>query len=92
VDPPPGAGVARQAAVVQAAGFAAEASGVPFEAALARARTLSGGRQAPVLVEATTIGGREDALPSGFDYTAPGNLVLTSIGLRTPLTCENATG
>ena len=27
-------------------------------------------------VEATTIGGREDALPTGFNYTAPANLVL----------------
>jgi ABC-2 type transport system permease protein len=67
--------VARQAAVVQAATFAAEASGVPFDAALARARTLSG-EQPQVRVEATTIGARPDALPSGFNYTAPSNLVL----------------
>jgi ABC-2 type transport system permease protein len=67
--------VTRQAAIVQAAGFAAETSRVPFDAALARARTLSG-EQPQVRVEATTVGGREDALPSGFNYTAPSNLVL----------------
>jgi ABC-2 type transport system permease protein len=67
--------VAGQAAEVRAASFAAEASGVPFDTALARARALADG-QAQVRVEATTIGGREDALPTGFNYTAPANLVL----------------
>ena len=69
------AAVTRQAAIVQAARFAAGTAGVSFDAALARARTL-GGEQEQVRVEATTIGGREDALPSGFNYTAPSNLVL----------------
>jgi ABC-2 type transport system permease protein len=69
------AAVARQAAVVQAARFAEGTAGVPFDAALARARAL-GGRQEQVRVEATSIGGREHALPSGFNYTAPSNLVL----------------
>jgi ABC-2 type transport system permease protein len=67
--------VARQAAEVKAAGFAAETGGVPFDTALARARALAGD-QAAVRVEATTVGGREDALPTGFNYTAPANLVL----------------
>jgi ABC-2 type transport system permease protein len=67
--------VARQAAEVKAARFAADSAGVPFDTALARARTLAGS-QAQVRVEATTIGGREDALPTGFNYTAPANLVL----------------
>jgi ABC-2 type transport system permease protein len=69
------AAVARQAAVVRAARFAAGTAGVSFDAALGRARTL-GGQQQQVRVEATTIGGRENALPSGFNYTAPANLVL----------------
>jgi ABC-2 type transport system permease protein len=74
------AAVARQAAIVQAARFAAGTAGVPFDAALARARVL-GGEQEQVRVQTTTIGGRENALPSGFNYTAPSNLVLTRIGL-----------
>ena len=69
------AAVTRQAAIVRAARFAAGSAGVPFDAALARARVLSG-EQEQVRVEATTIGGRENALPSGFNYTAPSNLVL----------------
>jgi ABC-2 type transport system permease protein len=69
------AAVARQAAIVQAARFAAGTAGVSFDAALARARALSG-EQEQVRVEPTTIGGRENALPSGFNYTAPSNLVL----------------
>jgi ABC-2 type transport system permease protein len=67
--------VARQAAEVKAARFAADNAGVPFDTALARARTLSALPE-QVRVEATTIGGREDALPTGFNYTAPANLVL----------------
>jgi ABC-2 type transport system permease protein len=67
--------VARQAAALKAARFAAETSGTPFDAALARARALAAVQQ-PVRVEATTLGGREDALPTGFNYTAPANLVL----------------
>ena len=67
--------VARQAAEVKAARFAAEQAGVPFDTALARARALADGQE-QVRVEATTIGGREDALPTGFNYTAPANLVL----------------
>jgi ABC-2 type transport system permease protein len=67
--------VARQAAEVKAARFAAENAGVPFDTALARARALSALPE-QVRVEATTIGGREDALPTGFNYTAPANLVL----------------
>jgi ABC-2 type transport system permease protein len=73
------AAVTRQAAMVQAARFAAGTAGVPFDAALARARTLAG-QQEQVRVEATTVGGREDALPSGFNYTAPSNLVLSRLG------------
>jgi ABC-2 type transport system permease protein len=69
------AATSRQAAMVQAARFAATTAGVPFDAALARARALAGGQQ-QVRVEATTIGGRQDALPSGFNYTAPSTLVL----------------
>jgi len=69
------AAVTRQAAIVQAARFAAGTAGVSFDAALARARTL-GGEQEQVRVEATTLGGREEALPDGFNYTAPANLVL----------------
>jgi ABC-2 type transport system permease protein len=69
------AAVARQAAVARAAQFAAESAGVPFDTALARARTLADGQE-QVKVEATTLGGREDALPTGFNYTAPANLVL----------------
>jgi ABC-2 type transport system permease protein len=69
------AAVSRQAAMVQAARFAEGTAGVSFDAALARARALSG-EQEQVRVESTTIGGREDALPSGFNYTAPSNLVL----------------
>jgi len=67
--------VARQAAEVKAARFAADNAGVPFDTALARARALSVLPE-QVRVEATTIGGREDALPTGFNYTAPANLVL----------------
>jgi ABC-2 type transport system permease protein len=67
--------VARQAAEVKAARFAADEAGSPFDAALARARALAGGQER-LAVEATTIGGREDALPTGFNYTAPANLVL----------------
>ena len=70
-----GAVVARQAAQVTAARFAAETAGVPFDTALVRARALDAG-QPQVRVEATTVGGREDALPTGFNYTAPANLVL----------------
>jgi len=69
------AAVARQAAAVRAAQLTAEIAGVPFDTALARARTLAAG-QARVRVEAATFGGREDALPTGFNYTAPANLVL----------------
>jgi hypothetical protein len=47
--------VARQAAEVKAARFAAEEAGVPFDAALARARALAAGQQR-LAVEATTIG------------------------------------
>jgi ABC-2 type transport system permease protein len=67
--------VARQAAQVRAARFAAEEAGVPFDTAMARARALSD-RQPQVRVDATTVGGRTDALPTGFNYTAPANLVL----------------
>jgi ABC-2 type transport system permease protein len=67
--------VARQAAEVGAARFAAENADVPFDTALTRARALAGDQQ-QVRVEATTVGGREDALPTGFNYTAPANLVL----------------
>jgi len=67
--------VARQAAQVKAARFAADHAGVGFDTALARARALSALPE-QVRVEATTIGGREDALPTGFNYTAPANLVL----------------
>jgi ABC-2 type transport system permease protein len=84
------AAVARQATVVQAARFAAATAHVSFDAALGRAPTL-GGQQRQVRVEATTIGGREDALPSGFNYTAPSNLVLTRVGLHMRFTCENTT-
>ena len=72
--------VARQAAEVKAARFAAEEAGSPFDAALARARALAALPER-LAVEATTIGGREDALPTGFNYTAPANLVLTRFGL-----------
>jgi ABC-2 type transport system permease protein len=68
--------VARQAAEVKAAGFAAGQRGVPFDTALARARALAAQGVDQVRVEATTIGGREEALPNGFNYTAPANLVL----------------
>jgi ABC-2 type transport system permease protein len=67
--------VARQAAQVKAARFAAGTAGVPFDTALARARARQRG-QPQVRVAATTVGGREDALPTGFNYTAPANLVL----------------
>jgi ABC-2 type transport system permease protein len=67
--------VARQAAEVKAARLAAETAGVPFDSALARARALAA-TQPQVRVQATTVGGREDALPAGFNYTAPANLVL----------------
>jgi len=72
--------VARQAAELKAARFAAAQRGVAFDTALARARALATS-QAPVRVAATTIGGSEDALPTGFNYTAPANLVLTRLGL-----------
>lgn len=67
--------VARQAAEVKAARFAADNAEVPFDTALASARVLAASQE-QVRVEATTIGGREDALPTGFNYTAPANLVL----------------
>jgi ABC-2 type transport system permease protein len=67
--------VARQAAEVKAARLAAETAGVPFDTALDRAQALAA-TQPQVRVEATTVGGREDALPTGFNYTAPANLVL----------------
>ena len=76
------AAVTRQAATVQAAQFAAGVSGAPFDAALARARSSAASAQ-QVRVEATTLGGREEALPDGFNYTAPANLVLTRFGLET---------
>jgi ABC-2 type transport system permease protein len=69
------AAVTRQAAAVQAAQFAAGVSGAPFDATLARARSSAASAQ-QVRVEATTLGGREQALPDGFNYTAPANLVL----------------
>jgi ABC-2 type transport system permease protein len=69
------AAVARQVAAVRVAQLTAETAGVPFHTALARARALAAGQE-QVTVEAATIGGREDALPTGFDYTAPANLVL----------------
>jgi ABC-2 type transport system permease protein len=72
--------VARQGAGVKAARLAAETAGVPFDTAMARARALAA-TQPQVRVEATTVGGREDALPAGFNYTAPANLVLTRFGL-----------
>jgi ABC-2 type transport system permease protein len=72
--------VARRAAQVRAARFAAQEAGVGFDAALARARALADG-QPQVRVDATTVGGRQDALPTGFNYTAPANLVLTRLGL-----------
>ena len=72
--------VARQAAEVKAARFAADEAGSPFDAALARARALAASPER-LRVEATTVGGREDALPTGFNYTAPANLVLTRFGL-----------
>jgi hypothetical protein len=59
--------VAGQAAQVKAARFAAEEAGVPFDPALARARALANG-QARVEVEAVTVGGRTDALPTGFNF------------------------
>jgi ABC-2 type transport system permease protein len=71
---------AGQAAEVKAARFAAAQSGVAFDTAVARARALATS-QAPVRVAATTIGGSEDALPTGFNYTAPANLVLSRLGL-----------
>jgi ABC-2 type transport system permease protein len=74
------AAVADQAAAVRAAQFAADQAGVPFDTALARARALASGQE-QVEVAATTVGGREDALPTGFNYTAPANLVLTRFGL-----------
>jgi ABC-2 type transport system permease protein len=67
--------VARQGAEVRAAAFAAEQAGVPFDTALARARALAEGQE-QVRVEAPTVGGGADALPDGFNYTAPANLVL----------------
>jgi ABC-2 type transport system permease protein len=67
--------IARQAAQVRAARFAAQQAGVPFDTALARAQALSDA-QPQVRVEAATVGGRQDALPTGFNYTAPANLVL----------------
>ena len=67
--------VARQAAEVGAARFAADNAGVSFDTALGRARALADSQE-QVRVEATTIGGRDDALPTGFNYTAPANLVL----------------
>jgi ABC-2 type transport system permease protein len=67
--------IAGQGAEVRAASFAAEEAGVPFDTALARARALAEAQE-QVRVEATTIGSREDALPTGFNYTAPANLVL----------------
>ena len=69
--------VARQAAGVKAARFAADNAGVPFDTALARARALSVLPE-QVRVEATTIGGREDALPTGFNYTAPASEVMNT--------------
>jgi ABC-2 type transport system permease protein len=56
--------VARQAAEVKAARLAAETAGAPFDTALDRARALAA-TQPQVRVEATTVGGREDALPTG---------------------------
>ena len=70
------AAVARQGAQVRAARFAAQEAGVPFDTALARARALSDA-QPQVRVAAATVGGRTDALPSGFNYTAPAALLLT---------------
>jgi ABC-2 type transport system permease protein len=69
------AAVAGQAATVRAAQFTAAEARIPFDTALARARDLAAG-QDQVRVEATSIGGREDSLPTGFNYTAPANLVL----------------
>jgi ABC-2 type transport system permease protein len=67
--------VARQAAQVRAARFATTEAGVGFDTALARARALRD-TEVQIRVEATTVGGRTDALPTGFNYTAPANLVL----------------
>ena len=70
------AAVARHGAQVRAARFAAQEAGVPFDTALTRARALSD-EQPQVRVAAATVGGRTDALPSGFNYTAPAALLLT---------------
>ncbi len=56
------------------AGRAAEVTLV-VDQTLARARSSAASAQ-QVQVEATTLGGREEALPDGFNYTAPANLVL----------------
>jgi hypothetical protein len=67
------AAVARQAAVVRAAQFTAGTAGAGFDAALGRAKALAA-EQDRVRVRATTLGGQEDDLPSGFEYTTPSNL------------------
>jgi ABC-type Na+ transport system ATPase subunit NatA/ABC-type multidrug transport system permease subunit len=61
-------------AQVKAARAAAEATGTDFDAALADRARAAG--QERLRVEAVTVGGRADALPAGFNYTAPANLVL----------------
>ena len=67
--------VARQAAEVKAAGFAAERPASPSTPPWPGPGPWPT-CQERLRVEATTVGGREDALPTGFNYTAPANLVL----------------
>jgi linearmycin/streptolysin S transport system permease protein len=66
--------VAAEAARVQAAHFAANTTGTPYDAALPIATSLQQ-QSAPIPVEVTTAGG-SDVLPLGFGYSAPTMLVL----------------
>ncbi|WP_370962619.1 ABC transporter permease [Amycolatopsis sp. cg9] len=69
------AGVARHAAAVQAAGFAAVAAGGTLSERLPLARALDA-TLPPVVVRGEVVNGTGEALPGGFGSSAPTMLVL----------------
>lgn len=67
--------IAPEGARLQAAAFAAQHAGVPFEAALARAEQLQRS-QTPVSVHTDVVDSASSILPLGYSYSAPTMLVL----------------
>ena len=71
-----GAIIASQAELVQAARFASTTRGGSFDDNLARAKRLSADTGNRVGVDVGVVGSAREAIPTGFGYTAPANLVL----------------